>query len=331
MERKRSTDAVAARATLRAMRSEVRWLQGHPREAIALADTAVAEAKRAGELEALARAYTALDGSYQMLGQPRGPCTSRWRSRSTPRSVTRGSLGITELNLGVQAYSDGRWDEAIAWYERAQGDCSRAGDRQHTAIAGANLGEVLVSRGELDEAEARCSRMHDACSAPRVSRRSRCSRRHSWRAARSEARRGRRGALVARPDRGGGRGARPRRHRARVTVYFAQAQARAETRRPGCGSRRRPASRRGRGGSTARGAGRPRPRRRASGAGRPDEAARVPRSSPSRRRSGRGFCTSSCSSSCPTSVIGERIPRKSPEELREATRLAQLLGVVGLI
>ena len=31
---------------------------------------AVAEANRAGELEALARAYTALDGSYQMLGQP---------------------------------------------------------------------------------------------------------------------------------------------------------------------------------------------------------------------------------------------------------------------
>src|SRR5947209_6637405 len=70
VEGREETAAVAARATLLAMRSEIRMLQGRAREAIPLALTAVDEAQRAEELEALAHAYTALDGSYQMLGQP---------------------------------------------------------------------------------------------------------------------------------------------------------------------------------------------------------------------------------------------------------------------
>ena len=62
--------AVAARAWLLALRSEIRMLQGHAREAISLALTAAAEAERVQELGALAHAYAALDGSYQMLGEP---------------------------------------------------------------------------------------------------------------------------------------------------------------------------------------------------------------------------------------------------------------------
>ena len=147
------TAAIGARATLRAMRSEVRWLQGHPREAIVLAETAVDEARRAHELEALARAYTALDGSYQMLGQPEKAVHELMALEILRELGNTRWGGIVELNLGVQAYADGRWDEAVDWYLRAREDCARAGDRQHTAIAGANLGEVLISRGELVEAE----------------------------------------------------------------------------------------------------------------------------------------------------------------------------------
>jgi ATP/maltotriose-dependent transcriptional regulator MalT len=128
-------------------------LQGHPREAIALALEAAAEGERIGELEAVARAYTALDGAYQMLGQPEKATHERkavdiWEQLGRLRSV-----GIVELNLGVQAYADGHWDEAVDWYERSRTDCAAAGDRQNVAIASANLGEVLVSRGALDAAE----------------------------------------------------------------------------------------------------------------------------------------------------------------------------------
>jgi class 3 adenylate cyclase/tetratricopeptide (TPR) repeat protein len=146
-------EAVAARARLRAMRSEVRWLQGHPRWAIELAETAIGEAERSNERESLARAYSVLDGSYQMLGRPEMAVHERRALAILTELGDTRSCGIMELNLGVQAYADGKWDEAIDWYTRAREDSGRAGDRQHTAIAGANLGEVLVSRGELDEAE----------------------------------------------------------------------------------------------------------------------------------------------------------------------------------
>ena len=143
-----------ARARLRAQRAELRLLQGHPREAVALALKAVEEGEHTNELEALARAYTALDGAYQMLGQPEKAVHERKAVEIWAQLGRLRSVGNVELNLGVQAYSDGRWDEAEDWYHRARRDCTAAGDRQNTAIAGANLGELLVSRERFDEAEA---------------------------------------------------------------------------------------------------------------------------------------------------------------------------------
>jgi class 3 adenylate cyclase/tetratricopeptide (TPR) repeat protein len=145
--------ALAARATLRAMRGEIRWFQGHPREAIRIAELAVDEARQSDAAEALARAYTALDGSYQMLGHPEKAIHERMALEIYTRLGHVRSRGITELNLGVQAYADGRWDEAADLYRRAEEDCLHAGDRPNAAIAKANLGELLVSRGALDEAE----------------------------------------------------------------------------------------------------------------------------------------------------------------------------------
>jgi tetratricopeptide (TPR) repeat protein len=63
--------------------------------------------------------------------------------------------GITllSINLGVQAYADGNWDEAIAYYSRAQEVSRRSGNIYYEGAAAANLGEVLISRGRLEEAE----------------------------------------------------------------------------------------------------------------------------------------------------------------------------------
>jgi len=148
-----SLEAVGVRATLRALRAEARWCQGHPRQAIELAEVAVADAERAGDLHALAIAYTALDGSFQMLGEPEKAIHERKAIEIWSQLGQMRSLGTSELNVGVQAYADGNWDEAVEWYTRAREDCLRAGDRATAAIASANLGEVLVSRGQLDEAE----------------------------------------------------------------------------------------------------------------------------------------------------------------------------------
>ena len=149
-----STDAIGARASLRALRAEIRWHQGHAREAIDLAEAAVVDAERAGDLHALAIAYMALDAAFQLLGEPEKAIYERKAVEIWSRLGRLRSLGISELNVGVQAYADGNWDEAIDWYTRSREDCLRAGDRATAAVAGANLGEVLVSRGSLDEADA---------------------------------------------------------------------------------------------------------------------------------------------------------------------------------
>jgi predicted ATPase/class 3 adenylate cyclase len=146
-------DAVAARATLRAMRSEICMFQGRARESIRIAEIAIAEAERADALEALAHAYTALDGSYQMLGEPEKAVHERKALEIYTRLGNDRLSGIYGLNVGVQAYADGRWDEAVELYTNAREACLRAGDRQNAAHAATNLGELLVSRGRLDEAE----------------------------------------------------------------------------------------------------------------------------------------------------------------------------------
>jgi tetratricopeptide (TPR) repeat protein len=145
--------ALAARASLDALRAEIRTLQGHPREAIRVGEIAVAEARRARAYEALARAYSALDGAYQMLGEPEKAVNEHKALEIYARLGKVRQLGVTELNLGVQASADGRWPEAADLYERAREDLHRAGDRATAALATANLGELLVSRGSLEEAE----------------------------------------------------------------------------------------------------------------------------------------------------------------------------------
>jgi class 3 adenylate cyclase/tetratricopeptide (TPR) repeat protein len=149
-----SPSARGVRATLTAVRSHQKAFQGHLREAIALAEIAVEEAERAGELEALGRAYAVLDESYRLLGEPENAVHELLGLEIYRNMGDTRMIGITEFNLGAQAYAEGRWRDAVAWYERAQEDSASAGDRQNVAFVRASLGEVLVGIGQLDEAEA---------------------------------------------------------------------------------------------------------------------------------------------------------------------------------
>lgn len=150
-------DLPAARritAGLRAQRSLIKATQGHPREAVVLGERAIAEAKRSRALKALTRAYEAVDEGYRLLGKPEKAVHEQLGLEILRKLGETRDAGITEMNLGVQAYADGRWADAVAWYERSQQDSASAGDHQMVACTGANLGEVLVSLGRLDEAEA---------------------------------------------------------------------------------------------------------------------------------------------------------------------------------
>jgi tetratricopeptide (TPR) repeat protein len=51
------------------------------------------------------------------------------------------------------AYFDGRWDDAVALYQRAGEASERAGTPAVTAYTDCNVGEILSDQGHLDEAE----------------------------------------------------------------------------------------------------------------------------------------------------------------------------------
>ena len=58
-------------------------------------------------------------------------------------------------NLGMFAYFEGRWDNAIAFYRRARGPAANAPvARRDVAYTDCNIGEILSDQGHLDEAGA---------------------------------------------------------------------------------------------------------------------------------------------------------------------------------
>ena len=291
--RRRGGSAVA----LQAQRAELRLLQGHPREAIALALEAAARGRADRRARGASRARTRRSTApTRCSGSPRRRCTSGRRVDIWTRSsADTRSRGIIELNLGVQAYADGSWDEAVELVRASQDRLrSRAGDRQHAAIAGANLGEVLVSRGELDEAE---RVLTDARRVLRASGLTPFALFAETQLARCALERGDADAALESLQRivaeAAGIG-----HAGivlEITLYFAQAQARAGE--PGGRPRgaERGRSHRERGRRLPRGAARPGPCRLSGRARAAGGSARVPRASPARRRRSRASSTSSCS------------------------------------
>jgi class 3 adenylate cyclase/tetratricopeptide (TPR) repeat protein len=164
---RRSLAAQRARSSLMALRARIKLQQGHLREAIVIASAAARDAERTGARAALARSYSALDLAYERLGEPEKAvyellALDIWRELGEQRVAA-----ITEMNLGVRGYDDGRWDEAVSRYLAAKETLERVGDSAHAGLVSANLGEVLISRGATDEAEAV---LRDARRALRASR-----------------------------------------------------------------------------------------------------------------------------------------------------------------
>jgi predicted ATPase/class 3 adenylate cyclase len=148
------SDARRVASSLLALRAQVYLQQGRPREAVAIAAAVVEEAEPFGPSYALARAYSVLDGGFLDLGEPE-KAVNEIRALEIYREIGAvRSAAVIESNLGVQAYAEGRWAEATRYYEHARDELERLGDSTRAAIASANLGEVLISKGSLEDAEA---------------------------------------------------------------------------------------------------------------------------------------------------------------------------------
>lgn len=144
--------SIDARAT--AFQATVRQRQGRVTDALHLATTATALAERSGEQAALARAFSVTAWAH-LVSDDQDALDLCQESLNLYRAI--GDLvGQNKMNnnLGVLAYFDDRWDDAVAYYGRSRDGAERVGNLVDAAFAEANIGEVLLNQRRIDEAEA---------------------------------------------------------------------------------------------------------------------------------------------------------------------------------
>ncbi|MBA3653274.1 MAG: AAA family ATPase [Actinobacteria bacterium] len=147
-----TNDAVACRAILRMQCAQARQQAGKPRDAVRWAELAIDDATASGNREALADAYAVLDWAMIDLGQtdlathaPLG--LAIWEELDKP-----GRLAHLTTFLGAFAYWQGKWDEALAYFDRGKAGYKRAGDEINAARCACNAAEVLILQGRYDDA-----------------------------------------------------------------------------------------------------------------------------------------------------------------------------------
>jgi tetratricopeptide (TPR) repeat protein len=154
LEDERSEEAASQLALLDAWYATVLQAEGRTKAAIDLAERAVRDAEAAGNVEAVAGASFVLGWAYGVLG--RGEAAGYWeRSLEAYRQV--GDL-VKEAdvlsNLGTLAQWEGRWDDALRYWELGRDRSTTIGDVVGAAASSDNIAELLADRGELARAEA---------------------------------------------------------------------------------------------------------------------------------------------------------------------------------
>ena len=158
-------EAAAWRARMRSNLGGIRARQARWSESISACRQAIAEAESIGELRALAHACYILDWALVESGRS-DEATHSWRALDIYRQLGDPEHEHIVLNnLGGLAYWDGRWDEAIALYQKAGEASERAGRPADVAYTDCNVGEIRSDQGHLDEAEARLQRARRVWSA----------------------------------------------------------------------------------------------------------------------------------------------------------------------
>jgi class 3 adenylate cyclase/tetratricopeptide (TPR) repeat protein len=144
-------DSIQARAA--AFHAMVRMRQGRPTETLLTAREAAEQAKKAGEKVALARAYGSMAWAHLMLDQPGSQQLWLDALALYEEAGDLGGQGYMNSNLGGLAYLEGRWDEALEYYERSRTAAERLGNTVDVGVTEGNIGEVLVKQNRFDEAE----------------------------------------------------------------------------------------------------------------------------------------------------------------------------------
>lgn len=128
----------------------VRLRQGRFADCVRLCEDVVASAP---EPERLAHAYYLLHLAHTSTGSPE---RARYRELALPIYEQLGDfMGQANVlnNLGIDAYYEGRWDEATALYRRGREAREHVGDAIGAALLDNNTAEIYLDQGRIDEAE----------------------------------------------------------------------------------------------------------------------------------------------------------------------------------
>lgn len=133
--------------------AQIRQMQGRYGEAQQACEAAIAAAEGSGARDVLAQALQFLDAADVARGRfDREP----WAERSLVIWEELGELTwqARVLNqLGIRAYFEGRWGDALAYYRRAAETLDRIGDQWTGAIGACNVGEILSDQGRYAESD----------------------------------------------------------------------------------------------------------------------------------------------------------------------------------
>ncbi len=114
-----ASDTYRVAANASAFQALVRLRQGKLKDALARAQIALTEADRVGEKAATARAYGVIAWTHMMTDDPRALEVCRQALKLYEELGDLVGQNDMNNNLGVLAYFDGRWDEALRYYRQS--------------------------------------------------------------------------------------------------------------------------------------------------------------------------------------------------------------------
>jgi tetratricopeptide (TPR) repeat protein len=140
-------------ARLSAWHANILQAAGRTSDAMRAAERAIRDAETTDNFEALGAACFVMGWAYGALGKPGAEPYLQRGLEAYRRSGNLLRQAALLSNLGVVCQWEGRWDEALSYYERARSDFEKLGSGIDATLARMNLAEILSDRGELDEAQ----------------------------------------------------------------------------------------------------------------------------------------------------------------------------------
>jgi len=127
--------------------------QNRTNDAMRRAQRAIEDAEAADDAEALGAAALVMGWACGVLGRDGAEAFLQRSLDAYRKSGNLSRQAIIQANLGVICQWEGRWDEALAYYELGRQGSLKLGNTVSATLARMNIGEILSDRNELSAAE----------------------------------------------------------------------------------------------------------------------------------------------------------------------------------